>query len=337
VPVPLVPLVISPRALVALGTLALLTLIHARGLGPGRRVQDALAAAKVAALVVFVAAGFAIGHGSAARLASAPGPVTASGMVGAFIPVMFTYSGWNAASYVAEEVRAPGRNVPLALGLGTLVVVALYLAFNALNIFALPIVELAAVPGDHLVDTVAERLFGFAAAHVVAAFTIVGIAASVSAMVLAGPRVYFAMARDGVFPRAAARVHPRFRAPVIAIVAQSAWSGVLVMSGSLAKLVSYTGFTLVLFNLLAVAGVFVLRRRLPDTERPFRTWGYPWAPALFVGGSAVMLVNELWRSRGTALAGLAVIAAGLPVYWLHRRRAAGRGGDRCGRAPRVIC
>jgi len=103
---------------------------------------------------------------------------------------------------------------------------------------------------------------------------------------------------------------------------------VLVLSGSLAQLVSYTGFTLVLFNLLAVAAVFVLRRRIPHAERPFRAWGYPWAPALFVAAAAVMLVNELWRSRGTALAGLAVIAAGLPVFWLTRRRPPQTGGDR---------
>ena len=328
VPIPLVPLVVSRRALVALAVLALLTLVHARGLGPGRRVQDALAAAKILALVVFAAAGFAFGTGSAARLVAGTGMVTASGIVGAFIPVMFTYSGWNAASYVAEEVRTPGRNVPLALGLGTLVVIALYMALNALNVFAMPMTALASAPGDRLVDAVAERVFGFATANLVAAFTIVSIAASVSAMVLAGPRVYFAMARDGVFPSGAARVHSRFRVPVAAIVAQSVWSGVLVLSGSLAQLVSYTGFTLVLFNLLAVAAVFVLRRRIPDAERPFRAWGYPWAPALFVAAAAVMLVNELWRSRGTALAGLAVIAAGLPVFWLTRRRPPQTGGDR---------
>jgi len=113
---------------------------------------------------------------------------------------------------------------------------------------------------------------------VLAAVTIVGLAASISAMVLAGPRVYYAMARDGLFLPAAARVHPRFRTPIVAIVAQSLWSGVLVLSGTLSQLVSYTGFAVVLFSGVAVAAVFVLRRRRPDDERPFRTWGYPWAP-----------------------------------------------------------
>jgi len=265
--------------------------------------------------------GFSLGHGHAAQIVahSAGSPARPTGMLLAFIPIMFTYSGWNAAAYVAEEVRSPGRNIPLALGIGTLAVVALYLGLNALYLYALPPADLAAVPGGRLVDTVAERLFGFAGANLVAAFTIVSIAASVSAMVLAGPRVYFAMARDGLFPRSAARVHARFRTPVAAIVAQSIWSGVLVVSGTLAQLVSYTGFALVLFSGIAVVALFVLRRREPDAPRPFRAWGYPWGPGVFVAAAVVMLVNEVWRNPGTSLAGIAIIAAGLPVYWRMRR------------------
>lgn len=209
----------------------------------------------------------------------------------------------------------------MALGLGTLAVVLIYLGLNALYLHALPVSELASVPGARLVDTVAERLFGFVAGNLVAAFTVVSIAASVSAMIIAGPRVYFAMARDGLFPAAAGRVHRRFRAPVFAIVAQSIWSGVLVLSGTLAQLVSYTGFALVLFSGVAVAALFVLRRRQPDAPRPFRAWGYPWAPAIFVAACAVMVVNELWRNPGTSAAGVAIIAAGLPVYWWHRTTA----------------
>jgi APA family basic amino acid/polyamine antiporter len=318
-PLPWVPLVVSRRTLVALVAIALLTCVHVRGLGPGRLVQNALGGAKVAALAAFIAIGFAIGHGHVTPLA-APGAVRMPGLMMAFIPVMFTYSGWNAAVYVAEEVRSPGRNVPLALGLGTLTVVAIYLGLNALYLYALPAAQLGAVQGARLIDTVAERLFGVAAGGLLAAFTIVSIAASVSAMIIAGPRVYFAMARDGLFPGAAARVHPRFRVPVVAVVAQSIWSGVLVLSGTLAQLVSYTGFALVLFAGVAVSTVFVLRRRVPEAARPFSAWGYPWAPAAFVAASALMIVNEIWRSPGPSAAGLAVIASGLPVYWWMTRR-----------------
>jgi basic amino acid/polyamine antiporter, APA family len=319
VPIPVIPLLVSPRNLFALGLIAILTFVHVRGLGPGRLVQNTLAVAKVAALVVFVVVGFAIGRGSVSNFTTGA-PFAATGILMALIPVMFTYAGWNAAAYVAEEVKSPGRNVPLALGLGTLVVIIIYLALNALYIYALTAAGLGTFSDARLIDRVAEALFGYVTGNVIAAFTIISSAASVSAMIIAGPRVYFAMARDGLFLKQAAVVHPRFRTPVLAIVAQSVWSGFLVLCGTIAQLASYTGFAIVLFSGIAVAGLFVLRRRHPDAPRPFRAWGYPWAPAVFVIASAVMLVNELWRTRGTALAGVAVIAAGIPVYWWLQRR-----------------
>ncbi|HEY3886589.1 MAG TPA: amino acid permease, partial [Vicinamibacterales bacterium] len=231
---------ISPKTLVALSAIAVLTLIHVRGLGPGRLVQNILAGLKVSAIVALVAFGFAAGRGSAAHFM--PGVVSPVAWTLALVPVMFSYSGWNAAAYVAEEVRQPSRNVPVALALGTVTVVAVYVALNALYVFAFPVAELASLPGDRLMDAVAQRLFGFAAGNLLALFTIVSIAASISAMVMAGPRVYYAMARDGLFLPAAGRVHDRYRTPAVAIVAQGIWSGVLVLSGSLSELVTYTGF-----------------------------------------------------------------------------------------------
>ncbi len=318
VPLPGLPLVVSPRAVIALTAIGALSWVHIRGLGPGRLVQNLLAGVKVTALVFFVAAGFAIGRG--AMPAVVPGPALVSaGWLLALVPVMFSYSGWNAAAYVAEEVRNPGRNVPLALGLGTAAVVVLYLALNLLYLFALSPAELGSLDG-RLVDTVAEQLFGFVAGDVLAVFSIVSLAASISAMVLAGPRVYYAMARDGLFLRSAARVHPRYRTPVVAIVAQALWSAVLVLSGTLAQLVNYTGFAVVLFSGVAVTALFVLRRRHPTEVRPFSAWGYPVAPAVFVTASAVIVLNEMWRNPRTSLVGLAVIALGLPVYFVANRK-----------------
>ena len=319
VPLPLVPLVVSPKTLVALAAIAALSLIHMRGLGPGSLMQNVLAGAKVSALVVFMVLGFSIGTGAAPQiLGGTPAPV--SGLMLALIPVMFTYAGWNAAAYVAEEVRNPGRNVPLALGIGTVAVVIIYLALNALFLYAMPPAALAAHSDGRLMDVVAERLFGFVAGNLLAAFTIISIAASTSAMVIAGPRVYYAMARDGMFLPSAATVHPRFRTPAWAIAVQAMWSGVLVLCGSLSQLVSYTGFAVVLFSAIAVASLFVLRRREPDAPRPFRAWGYPWAPGIFIVASAAMVVNEMIRNGATAFAGLAVIAAGVPVYYIFARR-----------------
>jgi APA family basic amino acid/polyamine antiporter len=319
VPLPLLPLVVSPRSIVALAPIAILSFIHIRGLGPGRIVQNVLAGLKASALVAIIALGFMFGTGSPAAIVSGAA-VPASGMLLALVPIMFTYSGWNAATYVAEEIRDPGRNVPLALGLGTVTVIVIYVALNALYLYVLPASELGSLSG-RLLDVVGERLFGAGVANAIAVFTIVSLSASISAMTLAGPRVYYAMAKDGLFLPAAARVHPRFRTPSAAIIAQGLWSAVLILCGTLSQLVSYTGFAVVLFSAVAVSCVFVLRRRDPDAPRPFRAWGYPWAPGIFVVACAAMVVNEMIRNGPTALAGVAVIAAGVPVYFFFGRRA----------------
>jgi APA family basic amino acid/polyamine antiporter len=128
------------------------------------------------------------------------------------------------------------------------------------------------------------------------------------------------MAKDGLFLSSAARVHPRFHTPVVAIFAQSIWTVFLVLCGTLSQLVSYTGFAVILFSAVAVFCLFILRRRDPDAPRPFRAWGYPWAPAIFVVACGAMVVNEMMRNGATAIAGVAVIAAGLPVYFLFRPR-----------------
>ena len=315
-PLGLLDLVVSPQAIVAVAVIAGLSGVHILGLGPGRIVQNLLAGMKVALLVTFVVLGFGFGDGDPANF-SAGGAVSPALWVLALIPVMFSYAGWNAAAYMAEEIRDPGRNVPLALGLGTVAVVVIYLLLNVLFIYALPLGELATT--DSVADEVAERLFGPAVAGPVAAASVVMIAASISAMVMAGPRVYYAMARDGQFPALAARVHPRFRTPLVAIVAQGIWASLLVLSGRFEQLVEYTGFAVVLFAGVAVASLFVLRRRDPDAPRPFRAWGYPVAPFVFVVASLLIVLNALWRSPATSGAGLLVIGAGVPIYFVMRR------------------
>ena len=323
IPIPYAPVVITPQAIVAITAIVGLSLVHMSGLGPGRLVHNTLASLKVLALVVFVALGLSIGTGSFGNLtASHTVPAPATGWMLALIPIMFSYSGWNAAAYVAEEIRNPSRNVPIALAIGTSAVVAIYLGLNVLYLYALPPAELAGLlgQGQGLTDVVAQRLFGAVAGTVLALLTIVSIAASISAMVLAGPRVYYAMARDGVFPQAVARVHTRFRTPAIAIATQAVWSSILVLSGTLAGLVNYTGFAVMLFAGVAVMSVFVLRWREPAAPRPFSAWGYPVAPAIFVLASLFMVGYNLYTNNFGERYGLAIIAAGLPLYFLFARK-----------------
>ena len=322
VPLPLVPLTVSRQSLVALAVIALMAAIHRRGIGPGRIVGNVLAALKVSALVIFIALGFSIGAGTMAHLDSTGQSVTASAWLLALIPVMFTYSGWNAASYVAEEIRDPERNVPLALGVGTIAVVVIYSLLNLLYLYVMPLNELAAVQGSVL-DVIADRLLGTRAGDIMGLVSIISLAASISAMTLAGPRVYYAMARDGLFFASAGQIHPRFETPSTSIIAQAVWSGLLVLSGSAGALTSYTGFAIVLFSGLAVSALFVLRQREPDAPRPFRALGYPFAPAVFVLASALILVTAIYLNPIPSGWGLVVMVAGVPLYlWRERQRAA---------------
>jgi APA family basic amino acid/polyamine antiporter len=322
IPLGLLDLHLSPRALVALAAIWGLALIHLRGLGPGRIVQNALAGVKVTALMIFVALGFAFGRGSMTHFVSGVAVRPTSWLL-AMIPVMFSYSGWNAAAYVAEEVRDPGRNVPRALALGTAAVVLLYLGINVLYLYALPVGAFSSLGQSGQIAAAAavgDRLLGPAAGGLLAVLTIIIVMGSLSAMVLAGPRIYYAMARDGLFFAFAGRVHPRFHTPAAAIVAQAAWSSVLVLSGTFGQLLNYTGFAVVLFAGVAVIALFVLRWKRPSDARPFRAWGYPWAPGIFAAASMLIVLNALVRDPGPSLWGLALMAAGLPLFVFLRRR-----------------
>jgi APA family basic amino acid/polyamine antiporter len=319
IPVPGLPLVFSPRTIVALTAIVGLALIHVRGLGPGRVVQNTLAALKVGALVLFVALGLASGRGDAAHFAAAPAAASFN-LPLAIIVVMFSYSGWNAAAYVAEEIRDPGRNVPRALAIGTAAVVLVYLGLNVLYVYAVPIGEIGTAQSE-IAMVAADRLLGPTAARLLGALAVVVLLGSLSAMTTAGPRVYFAMARDGAFFKAAANVHPRFHTPWIAILAQAVWTSLLVLTNTKDQLAEYTGFAVLLFSAFAVSTIFVFRRRHPDEPRPFKAWGYPIAPAAFVIAALSVTVASVIGRPGPSLWGALIIAAGLPAYLLFRRSA----------------
>jgi APA family basic amino acid/polyamine antiporter len=320
VPLPWISLTFSAQTLVAIAVIALMAAIHIRGVGPGRIVGNILAALKVTALLLFIAVGLSFGTGSSANLQVGAGPVAATSWVLALVPVMFAYSGWNAASYVAEEIRDPSRNVPIALAVGTAAVIVIYVLLNVLYLYVLPIGELAAVKGSVL-DVVAERLLGERAGDILGIVSLVSLAASISAMTIAGPRVYYAMARDGVFLPAAAEIHPRYQTPAKSIIAQSVWSVVLVLSGSADALGRYTGFAVVLFAGVAVLALFVLRAREPNTPRAFKALGYPIVPGIFAVASVLIVVNAIVRDPRTSGAGLLIMGAGIPLYlWFARGR-----------------
>lgn len=317
VPVWVTRIEISPRTVVALALILMLSAVHVRGLGPGKAVQNLLAGLAVLALLLLVGLGFTLGKGSTAHFATG-GEWHARGWLLALIPVMFTYSGWNAAAYVVEEIRRPERNLARALALGTAVVTALYLALNVLYLYALPASRLQGVISAG--DSAAVALFGERGAMAMTLLVCIALAGGISAMIIAGPRVYFAMARDGVFLPAAARIHPRYHTPAVAILAQALWSCVLVITGGFEQLVIYTGFAVVLFSGAAAVALFVLRRG-PQAQEASQAGTL--AAVVFIPVSAAMLVSAIVERPATAGAGLLLMGLGVPVFWWFRRRSGG--------------
>ena len=305
---------ISRRSLLAAAVILLFAIIHMCGLGPGRLAQKTLALLILGALVVFIVAGLAFGQGSWQHFHAADTSFSPRDWLLALVPVMFAYSGWNAAAYVSEEMHDSKRNVGNALALGTGIVLAVYLALNALYIKALSLREMSAA--INVGDIAAQRLLGVASGFITPVL-VIALLGAISAMTIAGPRVYFAMARDKAFLAPFSHVSPRFRTPALAIGLQSAWSIVLVLLGGFEQILIYTGFAIVLSSGATVTALYVIRRRRGLRERLIRTVA---VPGVFFLASVLMVVNAVYRAPKPSFIGLFLIAAGIPVFLFSRKR-----------------
>ena len=309
---------VSPQTLIAFAVVFAVSAAHVWGVQAGRWLQNALAAGSLLALVLLLAVGFLIGSPPDTAFERTGGSTGVSAWLLALIPVMFTYSGWNAAVYVAEEVRDPGRNMLRALVLGTVLVVVLYVLLNVLYLYALPISALAGT--IEVGDVVAEVLLGPLGASALTIVILFALASSVSAMVMTGPRIYFAMARDGLFPRPAGRLHARLGTPAAAIIAQALWSAMLIMTGTFEQLLLYTGSAVVLFSSIAVMALFILRRTQATVAAHKKRFGAHWGAALFIIAGLSMVVNALFTDPGPTLSGLIVMGGGVPLFWWFKKR-----------------
>jgi basic amino acid/polyamine antiporter, APA family len=299
-------------------------LINMLGLKLAAKVQYWLTAVKLGAIVLFVVAAFALGHGNWDHFHVTTARESAHGLVTQFavslVVVMFAYSGWNAANYVAEEIKDPTRTLPLALFLGTGAVALLYLALNIVFVYALPLGSMKGVVaiGALASDTLFGRHVGGISGAVMAGMLL----ASISAMSLVGPRVYYAMARDGCFPGGAggaAELHGRWGTPAKAIWYQTIASAIMVLTGTFEALVYYIGFSLILFAALAAAGLLRIRRRPQFRRLRITDWCYPAIPLTFIAVSAWMLVWTFVVHPGESGLGLTTILAGAIFYRLCLR------------------
>lgn len=291
----------------------------------GARVNNAATLLKVLAIALFVLLGPAIGPGSWAHLApSSAGEGAAAIGVAAFglalSPVLFSYLGWNATVYVASELRDPERNVPRSLFLGLVLCSAIYLAVNAIYLYALPVSTLRETANAG--ESAARALFGNAGGRLVAAFVLASILGTLNATILVGPRIAYAMAIDGLFFRGVEGVDPRFGTPHVALAVQAAVAvGLLLLLRTFPSVLDYTTFAIVLATMADTAALYALRRRQPGRRRPYHAWGYPWVPALYFLANAGIALAMLHGRPRECLTGLAIAATGLPFYWLFRRRA----------------
>jgi APA family basic amino acid/polyamine antiporter len=307
--------------LLALVVIAIFATVNILGLPLAAKLQNTLTALKLGILTLFLGLAFAMGKGHWSNFALTAHRISPHSLGAQFavslIFVMYAYSGWNAATYVAEEMKAPERTLPRALLAGTSVVVLVYLALNVAFIYALPVASLQGV--IRVAAAAASALFGARAGSLFSGVMAVAILSCVSAMVVVGPRVYYAMAQDGCFFPGAARVDPRRQTPVQAILYQAIASGLMVLTGTFEALIIYIGFTLVLFAALATAGLFRMRHRPGWKRLPAVSWGYPLVPSVFILASLWMLAYTLVLRPSASLLGLLTVASGAAVYnWKFR-------------------
>jgi len=349
---------LSTQQLVAILIIIFLTLVNTRGLELGKLIQNGFTSAKTLSLIALVALGIFVGrnaealHANLTNFWSPTGvlPITSDlpfigtvaatgGALGMLVAIcvgqvgsLFSADAWNNITFTAGEVREPRRNLPLSLLFGTGLVITLYLLANVAYLCVLPLGKIQHAPDDRVGTAAMEVMFGSAGAGIMAVAIMISTFGCCNGLILAGARVYYAMAQDGLFPKATARLNSK-HVPATALVLQGIWTAVLVLprtrnvdaaSGVVAygnlysNLLDYIIFAALIFYVLTIAGVFVLRQTRPDAERPYRALGYPILPALYMLGATVIMIVLLAYRAQTTWPGLVIVLTGVPIYFLWK-------------------
>lgn len=312
------PLEIRYGQILAMGVIAVLALINYFGVKVGGHFQIVITIIKVSLITGIIVIGLGTGHGDTSHFSqstTAIGGIT--GFFAALVAALWAYDGWNNVSMVSSEIRNPQRNLPLALILGTLAVIVIYLLANVAYFYVLSPAEVAGT--ERVASEMMRRILGAGGANAVSIAAMISIFAALNGSILAGSRVPYAMARDGRFFRKVATVHPVHRTPSVSILALSAWASLLVLSGRYDQLYTYVIFASAILYGMATASVIVLRYKRPDMPRPYKTIGYPFVPITFVIAIACLVASTLVKSPRESLMGLGLIALGLPFYVYWRR------------------
>src|SRR5271156_6117276 len=343
---------INTQNLVAMLLVIFLSVVNIFGLKTGALIQNVFTAAKVSALLGLAFLGIALGRNAQALAANfsghfwhnsglgaqhavqvgVGGPIVMVGtltiLAVAQVGSLFSADAWNNVPFTAGEVKNPSRNLPLSLAMGTGIVLLLYILANFVYLCALPLhgdpngTTLVArgiqyASEDRVATAVLQETFNSTGAYLMAAAILFSLFGCNNGMILAGARVYYAMSRDGLFFKAAGKLHPRYRTPVVSLIVQAVWSGLLCLSGTYSQLLDYTMFAALLFYILTIGGLFVLRVRKPKAERPYRAIGYPVLPAIYILMTVWICVVLLRYKPQYTWPGLAIVLLGVPVYFMR--------------------
>jgi basic amino acid/polyamine antiporter, APA family len=320
---------LSSQHLVAILVVVLLTLVNCRGLREGAIVQNVFTVAKVGGLLVLLLMGFVV-HGNAAALESNFGHLLPDSMNlamltilgGALVGSLFSADAWNNVTFTGSEVVNPKRTLPLSLLIGTAAVCLIYICANIVYLRVLPLSAIAAAPEDRVGTLAAQAVMGSWGRTFISLAILISTFGCANGLILAGARVYYAMASDKLFFARAARISPRTRTPIFSLIIQAVWASILVLSGTYSDLLDYVIFAALLFYVLTVCGLFVLRKTRPDLDRPYKAWGYPVLPALYILMAFLVMVDLLFVKPRFTWPGLIIVLTGVPVYffWNWRRR-----------------
>jgi APA family basic amino acid/polyamine antiporter len=319
---------LNTQQLVAIVLLIFLTAVNTRGIRTGALIQNVFTVAKVAALLGLIGIGLLLGRNPAAIQrnfsqfwSNADWTFTTIRLVGvAMVGALFSSDAWNNVTFTAGEVRNPRRNLPISLALGVGIVSLLYLACNFVYLSVLPLEAIQTAPEDRVATAVAAGILGPIAVQLMAAAIMVSTFGCVNGLILAGARVYYAMALDGLFFRPVANLDPIHHAPRVSLILQCVWACLLTLTGRYNDLLDYVIFAVLVFYILTIAGVFVLRRTRPDMERPYRAFGYPVLPAAYIAIATLIEVLLLLYKPNYTWPGLIIVLLGIPVYFLWHKR-----------------
>lgn len=313
------PLEVRYGQILAMAVIGVFGVVNYFGVKVGGQVQIVVTIIKVGLIALIIVIGLTMGHGDPSHFnQSIPAPGGIVGFFAALVAALWAYDGWNNVSMVSSEIRNPQRNLPLALILGTVAVIAIYLATNVAYFYVLSPADVAG--SDRVAGEMMRRILGGWGAGAVSIAAMISILAALNGSILSGSRVPYAMARDRRFFLNVATVHPAYHTPSVSILLLSAWSAILVLSGRYDQLYTYVIFASSILYAMATASVIVLRIKRPDLPRPYRTLGYPVIPITFVLAIACLVGSTLIKSPRESLMGLGLIALGLPFYFYWKRR-----------------